>query len=112
MRKMLLILGMFPQLQAQSARIKAIAAELDRKLALRYGDRYQQIKQQLDRQLESSKTWYEKTKAEAQATGTVPLDRQHEETDRQFARAGAGAARKEAALKQQLKDLWQNLKKR
>lgn len=109
---MLLILGIFPQLQAQSARLKAIAAELDRKLALRYGDRYQEIKQQLDRQVEGSKSWYEKTKSEAQATGTIPLDRQQQEADRQVARAGSGAARKEAAIKQQLKELWQTIKNR
>jgi hypothetical protein len=109
---MLLIFGILPQLQVQSARLKAIAAELDRKLALRYGDRYLDIKQQLDRQVEGTKSWYEKTKSEAQTTGTIPLDRQQEQTDRQVARAGSGAARKEAAIKQQLKELWQTIKKR
>lgn len=109
---MLLILGIFPQLQAQSARFKAIAAELDRKLALRYGDRYLEIKQQLDRRAEGTKAWYEKSKSEAQASGTIPLERRQEETDRQVARAGSDAARKEAAIKQQLKDLWVTIKKR
>jgi hypothetical protein len=109
---MLLILGIIPQLQAQSARLKAIAAELDRKLALRYGDRYQDIKRQLDRQVAGSKAWYEKTKTEAQTTGTIPLDRQQEEADRQVAGVGSAAARKEAAIKQQLKELWLTIKKR
>lgn len=105
---MLLILGIVPQLQVQSARLKAIAAELDRKLALRYGDRYRDIKQQL----EGPKNWYEKTKAEARSTGEIPLDRQQAATDRQVATAGSAAARKEAAIRQQLKDLWQTVTKR
>ena len=43
---MLLTLSIFPQLQAQSARLKAQIAELDRSLVLRYGDRYHNLKQQ------------------------------------------------------------------
>lgn len=105
---MLLTLSIFPLLQAQSVRLKAQIAELDRRLALRYGDKYSQVKQQLD----SSKTWYQKTKAEAQTSGTIPLEQKQAETDRQVAEAGSSAAQKEAAIKQQLKDLWSNLKNR
>lgn len=105
---MLLTLSIFPQLQAQSVRLKAQIAELDRRLELRYGDKYHQIKQQLD----STKTWYEKTKAQAQSSGTIPLDQKQTETNQQVAKAGTSAAQKEAAIKQQLKDLWYNFKHR
>ena len=109
---MLLTLSIFPLLQAQSVRLKAQIAELDRRLALRYGDKYYQVKQQLDKQLDSSKTWYQKTKAEAQSSGTIPLEQKQAETDRQVAKAGTSAAQKEAVIKQQLKDLWYNIKNR
>ena len=105
---MLLNLSIFPLLQAQSVRIKAQLAELDRRLALRYGDRYYQVKQQLD----GTKTWYLKTKAQAQSSGKIPLAERQAQTDRQVAKAGSSAAQKEAVIKQQLKDLWSNIKNR
>ncbi|WP_373541952.1 hypothetical protein [Chamaesiphon sp.] len=104
----MITLSIFPVIQAQSARIKTQLAELDRRLALRYGDRYHQFKQQL----EGTKVWYDKTRAEAQRSGTIPLEQKQAETDRQAATAGSAAARKEAVIKQQLKDVWQNLKSR
>ena len=113
---MLLTLSIFPLLQAQSARLKVQLAEWDRSLVLRYGDspkerlrqRYGQIKQQFA----GVKDWYEQTKSAAQTSGTIPLDRKQTEADDRFAEAGAVAARKEAVIKQQLKDLLHNIKKR
>lgn len=105
---MLLTLSIFPQLQAQSARLKAQIAEWDRSLALRYGDRYNQIKQQFA----GVKDWYEQTKSAAQTSGTIPLDQKQTEADERFAEAGAVAARKEAVIKQQLKDSWHNINNR
>jgi hypothetical protein len=113
---MLLTLSIFPQLQAQSARLKAQIAELDRSLALRYGDspkerlrqRYNQLKQQPVR----VKNWYEQTKFAAQASGTIPLEQKQTEAHDLFADAGAVAARKEAVIKQQLKDLWHSIRNR
>jgi hypothetical protein len=102
------MLSIFPVLQAQSARLKARLAEFDRQLELRYGDRYGQIKQQLA----GTKSWYEKTRAEAESTGNIPLDRQQEAASDRFARAGSTAARKEGAIKQQLKELWRSIKNR
>ena len=104
----MIIMSIFPVIHAQSARVKTQLAELDRRLALRYGDRYHQFKQQL----EGTKVWYEKTRAEAQSSGTIPLEQKQAETDRQVANAGSAAARKEAAIKQQLKEVWQNIKSR
>jgi hypothetical protein len=106
--KMLLTLDIFPFLQAQSARIKVKLAELDRTLESRYGDRYFQFKQQLD----GTKLWYQKTRSEAESTGTIPLEQQQESTSREFAKAGSSAARTEGAIKQQLKDLWHSFKNR
>ena len=102
------ILSRFPVIQAQSARLKTQLTELDRRLALRYGDRYYKVKQQLD----DTKVWYEKTRAEAQSSGTIPLDRKQEETTRQVGDAGSAAARKEAVIKQQIKELWHTIKTR
>jgi hypothetical protein len=102
------ILSIFPLLQAQSARLKARLSEVDRQLELRYG----QIKDQIEQQLAGTKIWYEKTRAEAERTGTIPLDRQQEATNDRFARAGSTAARKEGAIKQQLKELWHSIKNR
>ncbi len=102
------ILSRFPVILAQSARLKTQLSELDRRLALRYGDRYYKVKQQLD----DTKVWYEKTRAEAQASGTIPLEQKQVETDRQVGDAGSAAARKEAVIKQQIKELWQTIKTR
>ncbi len=105
---MLLSFSLFPILQAQSTRIKAKLADLDRTLASRYGDRYSRVKQQLD----ATKVSYEQTRAEAERTGTIPLEQKQESTNREFAQAGASAARTETILKQRLKDLWHSLRNR
>jgi hypothetical protein len=105
---MLLTLNISPQLQAQFIRLKAQMAEWDSSLSLRYGDRYNDIKQQFA----GVKDWYEQTKSAAQTSGTIPLDRKQTEADDRFAEAGAVAARKEAVIKQQLKDRWHNISKR
>jgi hypothetical protein len=105
---MLLTLSIFPLLQTQSTRLKMQIAEWDRSLALRYGDRYNNIKQQL----EGTKTWYEQTKSEAHRSGTIPLEQKQTELSSRVAEAGSAAARKEAVIKQQLKDLWHSIKNR
>ncbi len=113
---MLLTLSIFPLLQAQSERLKAQIAQLDRSLTLRYGDspkerlrqRYHNIKQQPAR----VKDWYVQTKSAAQASGTIPLEQKQTEAHDGFANAGGVAARKEAVIKQQLKDLWHSIRNR
>ena len=105
---MLLTLSIFPLLQAQSTRLKAKLSEVDRQLGARYGDRYFQVKQQLD----GTKIWYEKTRAEAKRTGTIPLDQKTQAATGEFAKAGSAAAQKERVIKQQLQDLWQSIKNR
>jgi hypothetical protein len=58
-------------LQEQYIKLKSQLALLDKKLADRYGDQYQEIKQQW----EKAKTWYNQKKVEADASGVIPLDR-------------------------------------
>ncbi len=105
---MLLTLSIFPLLQAQFVRLKAQIAEWDRRLVLRYGDRYNHIKQQFA----GIKDWYEQTKSVAKNSGTIPLEQKQTEASGRFAEAGGVAARKEAVIKQQLKDLWHNISNR
>ena len=81
------------------AMLRTRIVELDRKLALRHGDRYDKIKHQLD----EAKKWYQTTKSEAQSSNTIPLEQKQEETTDQFAKAGSGAARQEDVIKQKLK---------
>lgn len=81
------------------ALLRTRISELDQKLALRHGDRYDKIKQQFD----GAKKWYQTTKSEAQSTNTIPLDQKQEETADQFAKAGATTARQEEVIKQKLK---------
>ncbi|WP_310488877.1 hypothetical protein [Chamaesiphon sp. VAR_69_metabat_338] len=106
------IVSIFASLQVQSAKLKARLSDIDRQLELRYGDRYGQIKGQVERQIADKKSWYAKTRAEVERTGEIPLDRQQAATSDRFARAGSTAARKEGAIKQQLKELWRSLKNR
>jgi hypothetical protein len=106
------ILSISASLQVQSAKLKARVLELDRQLELRYGDRYSRVKGQVKEKVAGTKSWYEKTRAEAESTGTIPLDSQRGATTDRFARAGSTAARKEGAIKQQLKELWHSIKSR
>lgn len=83
------------------ALLRTKISELDRRLALRYGDRYDKIKHQLN----GAKKWYQTTKSEAQSSNTIPLEQKQEETSGQFAKAGATTARQEEVIKQKLKKL-------
>lgn len=90
------------------ALIRTKISELDRKLALRYGDRYDKIKHQF----KGAKQWYQTTKSEAQSSDTIPLDQKQEEATGQFAEAGKNTARQEEVIKQKLKKLWDTRTKR
>lgn len=103
---MILTFSLLPMLQTQSARIKAQIAKIDLELTARYGDRYDRFKQQLN----TTRDWYDRTKAESQASGTIPLEQRQAQADRQVADAGSRAAQKEAAIVQQLKDLWYSIR--
>ncbi|WP_041548009.1 hypothetical protein [Chamaesiphon minutus] len=109
---MFVTFSIFSTLQVQSARLKAIIADLDRKLDARYGDRYRQLKQQVEGKVDTTKVWYDKTRTEAENSGTIPIEERQAQASRKVADAGSSAARKEAVIKEQLKGIWQSIKTR
>ncbi len=91
-------------LQEQYIKLKSQMAILDKKLADRYGDQYQEIKQQW----EKAKTWYNQKKAEADASGVIPLQQKHAEIEENLGELGSVVARKEEQIKQGLKEIWKS----
>ncbi|NMF60213.1 histidine kinase [Pseudanabaena yagii] len=91
-------------LQEQYIKLKAQLAVLDEKLADRYGDRYQEIKQQW----EKAKTWYDQKKVEAKASRVIPLQQKQAEIDENLGELGSVVARKEEQIKQGLKAIWES----
>lgn len=95
-------------LQQQYTKVKAQLVALDEKLTNRYGDRYDEVKQQL----ENAQIWYETKKAEVEAGGTDPVQQKQAEIENNASKAGSVVAQKEREVKQQLKELWQTMTKR
>lgn len=95
-------------LQANYERLKVQAYKLDLGLTARYGDRYSNLKSKVT----NTKTWYEKATSDARASGTIPLEERHAATRLRSANAGVGAARKEQAIKQKVRELWQSIRSR
>lgn len=91
-------------LQEQYLKLKAQLANLDIKLAIRYGDRYDEIKQQW----ENAKTWYEQKKTEADASGVIPLQEKVTEIENNIGGLGSSVARKEQEVKRHLQELWED----
>lgn len=95
----------FAVLKDQYVKLRSQLAVLDERLAERYGDRYEQVKQQLEKYLANAKVWYDKTKEEVSAGVPDPVQRMQVEIGAKMAEAGAAAARKEHAAKERLKEL-------
>ena len=93
-------LGIF---QEQYVNLKSQLAGLDEKLLSRYGDRYEEIKQQW----EKVKTWYDQKKVESETTGVIPLQQKQAEIEKTLGGLGSVVARKEEEIKQNLKEIWQ-----
>ena len=91
-------------MQEQYIKLKSQLALVDKKLADRYGDRYQEIKQQW----EKAKTWYGQKKVEANASGVIPLQQKQTEIENNLGELGSVAARKEEQIKQGLKEIWKS----
>ncbi|PZO38857.1 MAG: histidine kinase [Pseudanabaena frigida] len=91
-------------LEEQYLKLKAKLASLDVKLALRYGDRYNQVKQQWD----NAKTWYDQKKTEAETSGTIPLQQKQLEIEQNLGDLGSVVARKEKEIKQNLQERWED----
>jgi hypothetical protein len=99
---MIFTLNLSELLRVQSARLRGQVIDLDQKLALRYGSDYDKIKQRFT----DTKDWYQRTRSEAESSGTIPIEKKQEETNQQVAQAGSAAARKEQSIRKQLKELW------
>ena len=93
-------LGVF---QEQYVNLKSQLAGLDEKLLSRYGDRYEEIKQQW----EKVKTWYDQKKVESETSGVIPLQQKQAEIEKTLGGLGSVVARKEEEIKQNLKEIWQ-----
>jgi len=91
-------------LQQQYLKLKAQLAILDEKLQARYGNRYVEVKDQW----ENAKVWYEKTKAEAEANGTIPLHQKQSQLESNLGNLGETVARKEHEVKEKLTDIIQD----
>jgi hypothetical protein len=91
-------------LQEQYVNLKSQMTNLDRKLADRYGDRYQEIKLQW----EKAKTWYDQKKVEAEVSGVLPLQQKQAEVETNAGEFGSVVARKEEQIKQGLKEIWKS----
>lgn len=80
--------------------VKSQLVNLDAKLTVRYGDRYQAFKQRL----QNFGHWYNNVRANAEAAGTDPLRQKQIEVETKIGEAGISVARKEQQIRQQLKE--------
>ncbi|NJR57768.1 MAG: histidine kinase [Cyanobacteria bacterium CRU_2_1] len=91
----------FATLRQQYAKLRTRLELIDANLAARYGDRYEEVKQHL----ENAKAWYDNAKARAESGGVDPVQARQTEFEAKMGEAGAALARKEAQVKQRLKEL-------
>ncbi|NJR50145.1 MAG: hypothetical protein HC780_11810 [Leptolyngbyaceae cyanobacterium CSU_1_3] len=99
-----LIVTLFNTLKNRaSVQFQSQMIKLDAKLLERYGDRYTTLKQRVG----TFVTSYNAAKANAEATGTDPLQQKQVELEDKVGQAGASVARTEQQIRQQLKDLLQ-----
>jgi hypothetical protein len=85
----------YSQLQTQLAVLKA-------NLAMRYGDRYEEVKHHLD----NAKNWHEQAKAQAEQGEPSLVEQKQAEFESKLGHAGTAVARKEREIKRLLKELW------
>jgi vacuolar-type H+-ATPase catalytic subunit A/Vma1 len=85
----------YSQLQTQLAILKA-------NLALRYGDRFDDVKRHLD----SAKVWHESAKSQSEKLETGLVGQKQSEFEEKLGQAGGAVARKEMEVKRLLKELW------
>jgi hypothetical protein len=93
-------------LQEQYLKLMSQLENLDQKLANRYGDRYDEIKQQLETKLAETKVWYDQKKTEADASGKLPLLQKQAEIEDNLGELGSVVARKEQEVTKRLQELW------
>ncbi|WP_416672363.1 histidine kinase [Egbenema bharatensis] len=96
----------FSFLEQQYVRLKEQLAVLDSKLADRYGENYDQVKQRL----ENARVWYEETRVRAEASNEpLPVDQKQIELEARASQAGAAIAQKEQQIKQRVKAYLQSV---
>lgn len=95
----------FTVVQEQYAKLRSQLAVLDERLAEKYGDRYAQVKQQLEKYWEGSKSWYEKNRTEVESGEVNPVEKTQVGLGEKFAQAGSFVAHKEQEIKSKIKDL-------
>lgn len=94
----------FNVVQEQYAKLRSQLAVLDERLAERYGDRYDQVKHQLEGYWEDAKVWYEKNRTEVEAGNVDPVEKTQVGLGEKFAQAGSFVAKKEQEIKTKIKD--------
>lgn len=92
-------------LQQQADRLRLQLNQLDQQISERYGDRYDEVK----RQFEGAKNWYETKRTEVEATGVNPVEQKQEQAQHRLSNVGAAVARKEEQIKLLLKELVQTV---
>jgi hypothetical protein len=85
----------YSQLQTQLAIVKA-------NLAVRYGDRYDEVKHHLD----NAKAWHETAKTQADDLESGLVQQKQAEFETKLGQAGTAVAQKEKEVKRLLKELW------
>jgi ABC-type transporter Mla subunit MlaD len=94
----------FATLQEQYTRLRSQLVGLDERLAEKYGDRYAQIKHQLEKYWDNTKTWYEENRTEVEAGKSDPVAKAQDGLGEKFAQAGSFVAQKEREIKSKIKD--------
>lgn len=88
----------YSQLQTQLAVVKA-------NLAMRYGDRYEEVKHHLD----DAKAWHEAAKSQSDKLDSGLVQQKQAEFEAKLGQTGTAVARKEKEVKRLLKELWHTL---
>lgn len=96
---------LFQAIQRQVvARLRTQIVTLDTKLTVRYGDRYELLKQRV----ENSRLWYKNARANAEAAGIDPLQQKQVEIETKVGDVGITVAQKEQQIRQQVKEFVQS----
>jgi ABC-type transporter Mla subunit MlaD len=91
-------------MQKRYAQLKTQLAILQANLAARYGERYEEV----NKHLNDAKTWYERTKPEAEVVADQ-VKQKRADFETKLGEAGTALAKREKQAKQLLKELWQSI---
>ncbi len=95
----------FATVQVQYTKLRGQLAVLDERLLEKYGDRYDQVKHQLEKYWETAKGWYAENRTEVEAGAANPVDKTQAGESEKFAQAGSFVAQKEQEIKAKIKDV-------